>query len=136
MRRYSTLGFYTAIGRYWVFPSIAMEKSDIALIRFELLPTLANASSFDPMSLGKDVCVVLMGSRADVNMIDENRAPKSNTRYLLKHLYEVDRCVCNFFRGCMVACDDIPCDQVSAIIRNPQAVVYIALFYGQLVQLA
>ena len=47
------------------------KKSDIALIRFELLPTLANASLFDPMSLGKDVCVVFVGSRADVNMIDE-----------------------------------------------------------------
>jgi hypothetical protein len=47
-----------------------MAKSDIALIRFELLPTLANASSFDPMFLGRDVCVVLMGSRADANMID------------------------------------------------------------------
>ena len=47
-----------------------MEKSDIALLRFELFPTLANASSSDPMFLGKDVCVVLMGSRADANMID------------------------------------------------------------------
>ena len=47
-----------------------MAKSEIALNRFELLPTLANLSQFDPMFLSKDVCVVLMGSRADVNMID------------------------------------------------------------------
>ena len=71
MRRYSAVGLYITIGRYWLFPSTVMEKSYIALIRFELSPILVNASSFDPMFLGKDVCVVLMGSRADVNMIDE-----------------------------------------------------------------
>jgi len=53
-----------------LFPSTAIEKSDMALIRFELFPTLASASSFVPMFLGRDVCVVLMGSRADANMID------------------------------------------------------------------
>jgi hypothetical protein len=70
MRRYSALGLYITIGLYWLFPSTAIEKSDMALIRFELLPMLVNASSFDPMFLGRDVCVVLMGRRADVNMID------------------------------------------------------------------
>ena len=55
MRRYSGLGLYMTIGRYWLFPSTAKAKSDVALNMFELLPTLENAFSFEPMLLGSDV---------------------------------------------------------------------------------
>ena len=72
-----------------------MEKSGLALIRFELFPTLANASSFDPMFLGKDVCVVVKGSRADANMIDATGFQRAILDTSWKHLHVVDLYVCN-----------------------------------------
>ena len=71
MRRDSALGLYITIGRYWLFPSTVMVKSEIALNMFELLPTLDNAFSFEPIRLGSDVCVVLIGRRDEANMTEE-----------------------------------------------------------------
>ena len=86
------------MGRYWLFPSTVMAKSDIRVNKYELFPTLANASLLEPMFLGRDVCVVLTGSRADANTIDATGFQRAILRYLLKHLPVDDRFVYNFFR--------------------------------------
>ena len=38
MIRYSAAGLYTTMGRYWLFPSTAVEKSNMAFKKFDLLP--------------------------------------------------------------------------------------------------
>ena len=70
MRRYSAPGLYIIIGRYWLFPSTAIAKSDIALYSFELLPTWAKAYSLEPTFLGRDVSVVVRGRRDEANMTE------------------------------------------------------------------
>ena len=70
MRRYSAAGLYTTMGRYWLFPSIAIEKSDMAFNKFEWFPISVNMLSISPTSLGRDVCVVWTGRRDEVNTRD------------------------------------------------------------------
>ena len=62
MSRYSAPGLYTNIGLYWLFPSTAIEKSDTALNRLELLP-LDLSLLFKPSFLAMTSAWVQWGAR-------------------------------------------------------------------------
>ena len=57
MRRYSAVGLYTNMGRYWLPPSTAIEKSVMMFKKLELFPLPEKFVSLFPTSFGKDVCV-------------------------------------------------------------------------------
>ena len=68
--RYSAAGLYTTMGLYWLFPSTAREKSEMAFSKFELFPFCVKLFLLLPASLGNEVCVGWMGRRAEVKTMD------------------------------------------------------------------
>ena len=70
IRRYSAAGLYTTMGRYWLLPSTAIEKSDIVFNKFELLPISVKMLLVLPIFVGSDVCVEIIGSSDEANIIE------------------------------------------------------------------